>query len=246
MEKNFRGLGRKNAMFIGIFFAVGLIVFASVMQFYGNPLQSASMIPVSGKRIVLDPGHGGPDGGATSRSGLLEEEVALKITHYLRDYLQEAGALVIMTRETDTDLAKSGTRGFSKRKAEDLVNRIQLIEQKNADILISVHLNSIPSPRWKGAQTFYNPIREENKKLASCVQFEMIHNLQNTDRLPERKGDVYILKYSPIPTALVEVGFLSNPDEARMLGSVAYQKKIAAAIYYGIIGYYSGKEPPIL
>jgi N-acetylmuramoyl-L-alanine amidase len=245
MKNVFRwSMGQKKRILVYISFIIGLIVLSFLTQLYWNPSQNAWTIPLSGKLIILDPGHGGPDTGASSRDGLLEDEVALKIALYLRDYLQEAGSFVVMTRETDVDLAQPGTQALSKRKAEDLVKRIHLIQQKNADIFISIHLNAIPSKRWRGAQTFYNPAREENKKLASFIQSEMIRNLENTKRFPEQKADIYILKYSPIPTSLVEVGFLSNPDEAKMLGSVEYQKKIAAAIYYGIIGYYSNQEPP--
>jgi N-acetylmuramoyl-L-alanine amidase len=237
-------LGQKKRILLYISFIIGLIVLSFLTQLYWNQSQNAWTIPLSGKLIILDPGHGGPDGGASSQDGLFEDEVALKIALYLRDYLQEAGSFVVMTRETDVDLAQPGTQGLSKRKTEDLVKRLHLIQQKNADIFISIHLNAIPSQRWKGAQTFYNPAREENKKLAAFIQSEIIRNLENTKRFPAQKADAYILKYSPIPTSLVEVGFLSNPDEAKMLGSVEYQKKIAAAIYYGIIGYYSNQEPP--
>jgi N-acetylmuramoyl-L-alanine amidase len=237
-------IGQKKRILLYISFIIGLIVLSFVTQLYWKQSRNAWTIPLSGKLIILDPGHGGPDGGASSQDGLFEDEVALKIALYLRDYLQEAGSFVVMTRETDVDLAQSGTKGLSKRKTEDLVKRLHLIQQRNADILISIHLNAIPSARWRGAQTFYNPAREENKKLAAFIQSEIIRNLENTKRFPEQKADTYILKYSPIPTSLVEVGFLSNPDEAKMLGSVEYQKKIAAAIYYGIIGYYSNQEPP--
>jgi N-acetylmuramoyl-L-alanine amidase len=244
MKKIFRWLtGQKKS--IRIFVVVGLLVLPFLTQIdWKIPQNTWAAIPLSGKWIIIDPGHGGPDGGASSPNGWLKEEgIALNTSLYLRDYLQEAGAFVIMTRETDTDLAQPETRGLSKRKTEDLVERIQLIHQQNADALISIHLNSIPSNRWRGAQTFYNPTREENKKLATSIQSEMIRNLENTNRTPKQKGDVYILRHSAIPTTLVEVGFLSNPDEARLLNSVEYQKKVATAIYYGILRYCLGHEP---
>ena len=186
----------------------------------------------------------GADGGAVSKSGVVEKEVALKIALHLRDYLQEAGALVVMTREKDTDLADSGTRGLSRRKTEDLMRRVRIVKESGADALVSIHLNAIPSPRWKGAQTFYHPESEENKKLASFIQAELIRNLGNTNRLPKQNGDIFILKASPVPAAMVEVGFLSNPEEAARLGDEKYQKKLAAAIYYGILRYYTEENLP--
>jgi N-acetylmuramoyl-L-alanine amidase len=173
----------------------------------------------------------------------VEKEIALRIALYLRDYLQEAGALVIMTREDDTDLASPDTSRLRRRKTEDLMRRVELVKEKNADVLISIHLNSIPTPRWSGAQTFYNPVREENRRLAVLIQSELKRQLGNTDRLAKQKGDVYILKESPVPTALVEVGFLSHPGEAAMLATESYQKKVAAAIYSGMIRYSAGEKP---
>ncbi|SMO79482.1 N-acetylmuramoyl-L-alanine amidase CwlD [Melghirimyces algeriensis] len=195
-------------------------------------------MPLSGQVIVLDPGHGGQDGGARSKDGILEKDIALTIALLLRDYLQESGALVIMTREQDHDLADQGT---SRRKAQDLMRRVDIVKKSKADAFISIHLNAIPSPRWSGAQTFYYPTMEQNQQLAKSIQSELIRNLENTDRKARHSGEVYILKSSPIPSALVEVGFLSHPEEARMLAEPSYQKKMAASIYHGIIRYFTGQ-----
>lgn len=196
-------------------------------------------MPLTGKVIVLDPGHGGKDGGAVSEAGLVEKEVALAISLKLRDYLQEAGALVIMTRETDRDLADAGAR---KRKAQDLYRRAQLVKSNDPDVFISIHLNAVPSSRWSGAQTFYYPTREENQELARHIQKELVKNLENTHRQARHSGEVYILKTSPVPTALVEVGFLSNPEEAEHLAREPYQNLLAASIYQGIAHYLAEKE----
>jgi N-acetylmuramoyl-L-alanine amidase len=243
------GLRRLNrAMLLGAccFFVFGFILFPLFSPF-PDPVQETWAIPLVGKVIVVDPGHGGPDGGAVSREGLIEKNITLKISTYLRDYLQEAGAYVVMTREYDTDLSDPDTKKLRLRKAEDLMRRIDLVKETKADALISIHLNAIPSPKWSGAQTFYNPVRVENKRLATLIQAELIRNLENTNRLAEQKNDIYILKKSPVPTALVEVGFLSNPQEARQLAMDSYQKKVAASIYLGILRFYdAGKETPPL
>ncbi|MCF6095281.1 N-acetylmuramoyl-L-alanine amidase CwlD [Microaerobacter geothermalis] len=206
--------------------------------------RSAFTLPLSGVVIAIDPGHGGPDGGAVSKNGLVEKDVTLPISFYLRDFLQEAGALVIMTREADTDLASENTKGLSRRKTEDLHNRARIIKDKAADLLISIHLNSFPSQRWYGAQTFYHPGRKENGILAYLIQDEIRRTLQNTTRKAKRKSDVFLLKSSEIPAVLVEVGFLSNPREANLLSKEQYQKKVALSIYQGILRYYSGETPP--
>ncbi|WP_224749643.1 N-acetylmuramoyl-L-alanine amidase CwlD [Polycladospora coralii] len=226
------------------FIAILLLTMTPVSQWlWEKQNQDTWTMPFSGKFIILDPGHGGVDGGAVSRAGLVEKEVTLKIAQYLRDYLQEAGAYVVMTREEDKDLADPDTKRISRRKAEDLMKRVRLIKQKNADALITIHLNAFPSSRYHGAQTFYNPKHEENKKLAELIQSELIENLENTDRIAKQKSDIYILKSSDVPTVLVEAGFLSNPDEAALLATDGYQKKVAASIYTGLIKYYTGEEP---
>jgi N-acetylmuramoyl-L-alanine amidase len=199
-------------------------------------------LPLSGKIIAIDPGHGGPDGGAVSKEGAVEKEINLAIALYLRDYLQQAGALVVMTRETDKDLADPELTGYSKRKTQDLLRRAALIEQNNADLYISIHMNSIPSSRWHGAQTFYYPGHPDNKTLAAFIQNEIKQNVGNTNREIKTEESVYLLKTLKMPGALVEVGFLSNPEEARLLADKTYQKKMAAAIYRGIFRYATGEK----
>lgn len=218
------------------------IIILIAIMLYDVPIDnswSAWSLPLSGYVFVLDPGHGGFDGGARSESGIEEKEISLSISKYLRDYLNEAGALVIMTRDSDTDLISPDKKRISSKKLEDLQNRISLANKSMADFFISIHLNSIPSERWHGAQTFYYPIREENKRMAELIQSELIHNLQNTDRVPLPRNDIMVLKYVEMPSVMVEVGFLSNRQEAEWLNKKEYQKKIAFSIYQGMLDYYS-------
>lgn len=194
-------------------------------------------LPLSGKIIVIDPGHGGPDGGAVGKDGTNEKDIALNVSKYLRDYLQQAGAFVYMTREEDTDLASEGTRGLSARKSEDIRKRLDIIHEQHADFFVSIHLNAIPSPRWSGAQTFYYPKFDESRHLANFIQEEIIHHLENTTRTPLAINGIYLLKHAEIPGALVEIGFLSNEQERELLKQETYQKQMAAAIYYGMMRY---------
>ncbi|MEI7028285.1 N-acetylmuramoyl-L-alanine amidase CwlD [Paenibacillus sp. y28] len=198
--------------------------------------------PLSGKVIALDAGHGGPDGGAVSESGVIEKDINLAISLYLRDYLQQAGAIVLMTRESDQDLADADTKGYSKRKTEDLLRRVDFIRKNKADLLVSVHLNSIPSNKWSGAQTFYSPQNTEGKVLSTLIQEELKASLGNTERLARPENTVYLLKATELPASLIEVGFLSNPGEASLLATEKYQKKLAEAIYRGILRYCSGEK----
>ncbi|WHX48574.1 N-acetylmuramoyl-L-alanine amidase CwlD [Paenibacillus woosongensis] len=199
-------------------------------------------LPLAGVTIALDAGHGGPDGGAVNRQGLIEKDINLAVALYLRDYLQQAGAIVVMTREDDRDLADAETKGYSKRKTEDLKRRVRFIKEKQAKLLISIHVNSVPSSKWSGAQTFFTKEDEKSYDLAYLIQDELIRNLENSDRVAKQNDkSVYLLKALKIPSALVEVGFLSNPGEAAMLGSEQYQQKVAASIYQGILRYSAGE-----
>lgn len=193
-------------------------------------------LPLSGKTIYLDPGHGGPDGGAGDDE-VLEKDVALAVAEKVRDYLQGQGAIVLMTRESDKDLADPDTKRYRTRKTEDLKERLRLINESKADLFVSIHLNAIPSPRWRGAQTFFMPSLPENTKLAKAIQDEMVLNLENTTRMAKAINHVYLMKYANKPGALVEIGFLSNPDEKQDLMTEEYQEKVAASIYKGVMKY---------
>ncbi|OAS23258.1 N-acetylmuramoyl-L-alanine amidase CwlD [Paenibacillus oryzisoli] len=222
---------------------VALVVFIYAYELPATKTWSDWTLPLSGKTIALDAGHGGPDGGAESKDGIIEKDINLAITLRLRDYLQQAGAIVVLTRETDTDLAESGTKGYSKRKTQDLHNRAGLIEKNKADMFLSIHLNSIPSDKWRGAQTFYYLNNPDNPNLAALIQSELKRNLENTDRVAKPADKtVYLLKTLKIPSALVEVGFLSNPEEAKLLADENYQKMLAASVYQGILRYYAGEK----
>jgi N-acetylmuramoyl-L-alanine amidase len=231
----------------GVKLALSALILAMMVYMFTYELPSTQTwthwtMPLSGKVIALDAGHGGPDGGAESKEGLIEKDINLAISLYLRDYLQQAGAVVFMTREEDTDLADEDTKGYSKRKTEDLIARVDMITKRKAQLAVSIHLNSIPQQQWKGAQTFYYPSNKDNQGLANLIQDELRRNL-TTDRVAKTApNSVYILRALKIPSALVEVGFLSNPEEARLMGTPKYQQRVAAAIYQGILRYYSGEK----
>ncbi|SDN78927.1 N-acetylmuramoyl-L-alanine amidase [Bacillus sp. OK048] len=235
-------VSKKKVKVIG--FSLGLLLLFLILQYdfvKEDTWGDSWSLPLSGKIILLDPGHGGPDGGA-GNSKTLEKDIALDITLKVRDYLQEQGALVIMTRETDTDLADEDTRGYSRRKVEDLKKRLKMINNTDNDLYVSIHLNSIPSARWRGAQTFYAPHFKENAKAAKFIQDELIVNLENTTRKAKPINSVYILKNAKKPGVLVEVGFLSNSNERELLKKDAYQEKIAASIYQGVVRYFTNEK----
>ncbi|PGT81222.1 MULTISPECIES: N-acetylmuramoyl-L-alanine amidase CwlD [Bacillaceae] len=226
--------------FIGGFVLL-LILFQ--WQFSDNKSFESWNLPLTGKVIYIDPGHGGPDGGAVG-SDTLEKDISLSISLIIRDYLQEQGALVLLTREEDVDLADEDTSGYSRRKAEDLKKRVKIINESEADLFLSIHLNAIPSAKWSGAQTFYSGRYIENENIAKYIQDELRRNLENTERVAKPIDGVYLLKNLEKPGALVEVGFLSNPQEEKLLQTKSYQDKVAASIYNGVLRYFSNEKNP--
>lgn len=200
-------------------------------------------LPLSGMVIVLDAGHGGIDGGA-ERDGVMEKNITLNIAKKTRDYLQEQGAVVILTRDGDYDLATNSAGSVSRRKTEDLQARANIVNRSGADFFVSIHLNSFPGASSKGAQTFYYGSLVENEKAAKFVQDELRLSLENTDRFAKKIQHVYLLREAEIPGVLVEVGFLSNSEERALLETEEYQNKIAEAIYRGILRNYTDQGTP--
>lgn len=226
-------------------FALGVVALFLIVtvKFVVDDSWNAWNLPLSGKIIILDAGHGGIDGGANV-GGVMEKSIALNVTLKLRDYLQEQGALVMLTRNDDSDVANKDTKGIRNRKQEDLRNRVKFINDSAADLFLTIHLNAFPSESSKGAQTFYTNRFEENEQVAKFIQAEIIRNLENTSRAPRLINRVYLMEQAKKPGALVEIGFLSNPEERARLVNDAYQEKIAASIYKGILRYLTEKKMP--
>lgn len=195
--------------------------------------------------IVVDPGHGGIDPGVVGKSGALEKDITLEVGRRLAANLGQAGAMVLMTRDTDTDLSDPGTIGVAAKKREDLKRRVALANDNEADLYISIHVNSFPSPSRRGAQTFVQPGSVESKKASQFIQLELSRLLKNTDREPA-EVDFYITRNTSMPTVIVEIGFMTNETEEKLLQDPAYQGKVAWAIYAGVVKYFAQGGVPAL
>lgn len=237
------GIGvRRRWLFWGCMVVVlGFVTLAGVKWLVSWHTSQNWHTPLAGRVIVIDAGHGGPDGGAVGGS-TEEKDITLKIAQDVRNYLQEMGAVVVMTRDKDMDLADDNYEGRHKR--QDLVRRAELINKTHPDAFVSVHLNAIPMPSLHGAQTFYHPKFSENRKLALFIQDSLKRNLGNTNRYAKPISHVYLLKKAEAPSALVEVGFLSNAQERALLVQRDYQKQAAASISQGVMRYFTNEKVP--
>lgn len=184
--------------------------------------------------IVIDAGHGGSDPGKVGVAGTLEKDINLKIALYLKEMLETQDIEVIMTRDKDEELSTNSTN----RKASDMKERVALIQESNANAVISIHQNSYTDPKVYGAQCFYYTNSEEGETLASMIQKQIISSTKQTKiREIKSNNDYYLLKHSTLPTVIVECGFLSNPEEENLLLNDEYQRKMAWAIHLGILQY---------
>lgn len=201
---------------------------------------------LAGVKVVIDPGHGGMDGGS-SAGEVVEREITLKISHALKQKLEKQGAQVVMTRSTEGDaLAEHAPQEkFStvrERKLADLQLREAITVKENPDMFVSVHVNAIPGERWRGSQVFYHAEgHPDGEQLAKAIQASFVKNLKNTDREALAIKGVYLLKKVPTPAVLVETGFISNTEERALLTDPAYQKKVANAIAEGIVTFHTEK-----
>lgn len=187
-----------------------------------------------GKIIAIDAGHGGADPGAVGFNGTIEKEINLTLAEKLEALLTKKGAVVVMTRTAD--------KTFSDVKKDDLDQRIALVKKKKAELFLSLQCNAVPNGDLHGAQTFYYPESEKGKLLAESIQDHFIRTLRNTDREALTLSSAYVMKNLSIPAVMVEVGFLSNPEEEQLLNDKGYQEKIVAAVYGGILDYYKKED----
>ena len=190
-----------------------------------------AIMPLTGKTIVIDVGHGLEDSGANVGK-IYEKDINLQISLFLEKELGSKGANVILTREGDYDLSAPNARF---RKKSDFDNRIKLINTSNADIYLSIHLNYLSDSRYSGPQVFYN---NDNKNLAEKIQKSLNAFTKSERDVKQIPKSTYMYSKLKIPGVLIECGFLSNAKERSLLTNEDYQKKIANAICEGVLEYY--------
>ena len=195
---------------------------------------------ISGKKIVIDAGHGGIDPGTRSKTGLLEKEINLDIALKIKRRLSMVGVYCVMIRETDRDFSDSG-EDFATKKRRDLSYRTRIANQSGADLYLAIHANSFPQSIYQGAQTFYEKSDPSSKRLAEAVQYHLVKEL-GPNRRRAKAGDFRVLNDTEMPGVMIEVGFLSNPEEAELLKDEAYRGRIAKAIFHGVVDYFSNRR----
>jgi len=191
--------------------------------------------------IVIDPGHGGEDGGASSYGDVPEKDLNLSIGLILCDMLDFLGIDVVMTRSDDVLLYDPNSDYKGHKKSQDLANRLKIAKNTPNSLLISIHMNAFPETKYKGAQVYYSPNSDSSRVLACMIQ-DNVRNMvdpQNNRKIKKADKSIYLLNFFEGTGVLIECGFLSNPDEYGALRDQAYRQKLSAVFCGSVLQYIS-------
>lgn len=207
------------------------IIFVFLLCLFLLNINVKSSLYLSGKYIIIDPGHGSKDNG-TSYNNILEKDLNLSISKTLEQELIKKGASVSLLREDDYDLSSPNSK---RRKRSDFNNRIDFINKSNADIYLSIHINYLDNNKYSGSQVFY--YGDNNKELANTIQ--MYLNKINTPRSIKVMPKVYMYNKLNIKGVLIECGFISNNKDRNNLIKSDYQQLLAKTITDALIDYFT-------
>ncbi len=220
MKKNIKWI------FTGIMLLAIIILCKKMQEYIATANVSTS------KTVVIDPGHGADDPGKVGVTGELEKDINLQIAKKVQEILETNGIRVVMTREDDAGFYDDTV---SNKKRADMEKRVELINETNPELVVSIHQNSFSQGTVRGPQVFYHTESEEGRQFATLMQEEFWQMDTEHRREIKANNSYYILKYTKMPTIIVECGFLSNSEEAKLLADAAYQEKVAQTICSGII-----------
>lgn len=194
--------------------------------------------------VIVDAGHGDPDGGAVSKGGTIESELNLAVATKLEEELTERGYRVIMTRTGSEGIFEDSDASLRAKKKDDMYRRLDIMNEQKADLFVSIHMNQFSSAKYRGAEVLYSSNFAESALLAELIQTELraINPSEQTRSAKEAEKSIFLLKHAPLPAVLVECGFLSNPDEEKLLCDRDYQARLAAAICQGVLEFYKSSN----
>ena len=219
-----------------------LIMVSVYFLAYQRVRQTSSDQIISKKKpcVVIDAGHGGKDPGKVGINGALEKDINLEIALKLQQFLELEDVEVVLTRESDAGLYDENA---SNKKVQDMKRRVEVIEQAEPVLTVSIHQNSYHEEYVHGAQTFYYENSEQSKELAEKIQQALLNDVDKENKRVAKSNDsYYLLKKTSSPIVIVECGFLSNSEEAGKLESDYYQEKVAWAIHLGILQYINSQK----
>lgn len=209
-----------------------------------NAVTKASANVNNAVTVIVDAGHGGEDGGAIGKSGSFEKDINLQFSLKVNDYLSLFGINTYMVRTEDRSVGDTSLPTIRERKVSDIRARAALMDLFENSIYLSIHQNEFSQSYVHGTQVFYAPNSEESKQLAEIIQKTVciLTQPQNT-KVPKESGtNIYVLYNATKPACLCECGFVSNPDEEKLLLSEDYQRKFSLALSYSVLNYLNSEE----
>ena len=221
----------KNQNIKWVCYALAVMV---VLCFFYSQIVELRVQKFNGVTIVLDAGHGGRDGGSVGKNGTIEKEINLEYVLLLKDKLVRNGYKVVLTRKNDDGLYSE----FAKnKKTSDMNARFDIIKNANPNLVVSIHMNSFSSQNVSGAITYYRENDKAGKECADLIQ-KSIATYCGANNIAGKVGDFYMLNCSYYTSVLIECGFISNPDEEKLLNSASYKQLMVDSIYKGIMLYF--------
>ena len=214
------------------------IVLAISLRGIPDIITASAALNENKKIIVIDPGHGGEDGGTCGRSGALEKDINLDISLILAGLFEDSGYKVVLTRDGDYSIGDRELETVVKRKAADIKKRTEICNSSGADMVISIHQNYFEQSKYFGTQVFYGA-NNDSEELAESIQLRVREDTQPENSREVKPGGegIYLLRNAVPPSVIVECGFLSNAEEEKRLSDYDYQRKLAYSIFLGAVEY---------
>ncbi len=226
---------KKKSFFVLIFVIISAIILSGMLI----NINSVNISSDDRLTVIVDPGHGGEDGGAVGIDNTIEKDLNLLYANDLKDYLELLGYNVIMTRDKDIAIYDKGCTTIREKKSSDLHNRLNMTKNIKNAIFISIHMNKYPQEKYYGSQIFYGGKNEKSKVLGQIISDNFLKYIdsENKRELKQVGKEIFIVYNSQIPTVLIECGFVSNSNEIKLLKTKEYREKMMMTAALSVIEY---------
>ncbi len=191
------------------------------------------------KCLVIDPGHGGEDGGTVGVNGVLEKDLNLSLSDVLRTMLEFSGYRIVQTRKEDKLLYDRNVNYKGRKKILDLKGRLEIAQETHPDLFVGIHMNAFPEQKYSGLSVYYSTNQPQSKTAAEKICSAVKGNLQpsNNREIKPANSSIYILDRITCPAILIECGFLSNPEECKLLSTYEYRCKLSLVLYSSLVSF---------
>ncbi len=230
-------------LFVSLLSILGVVFGGSVLF---NLLSVSDVVSknIKYKTVIIDAGHGGPDGGTSADDGTLEKDLNLQIAKKVNSVLESMGVKTVMIRTEDISVHDNSASTIREKKVSDIKNRLKVINGTEDSVFVSIHQNHFSQSKYNGTQVFYSKNNPHSQLLADSIRQSVISVLQpeNSREIKQSGSDIYLLYHAESPSVMVECGFLSNYEESEKLKNENYQQKLAFLISLGIMEFINNTE----